>query len=37
MYSFRVNKFVPMEHREITLAEFKTSINDNNIIDKPEL
>jgi hypothetical protein len=27
---------VPTEHREITLAEFKTSIDDSNIIDKSE-
>jgi transposase len=29
--------FVPTEHREITLVEFKTSIDDSNIIDKSEL
>ena len=28
--------FVPTEHREITLVEFKTSIDDSNIIDKSE-
>ena len=28
---------VPTEHREITLVEFKTSIDDSNIIDKSEL
>jgi hypothetical protein len=27
---------VPTEHREITLVEFKTSIDDSNIIDKSE-
>ena len=30
-------KFIPTEHREITLVEFKTSVNDSNIIDKSEL
>jgi hypothetical protein len=29
--------FVPTEHREITLVEFKTSVDDSNIIDKSEL
>jgi ribosomal protein S27AE len=28
--------FVPTEHREITLVEFKTSVDDSNIIDKSE-
>ena len=28
--------FVPTEHREITLAEFKSSVDDSNIIDKSE-
>jgi hypothetical protein len=28
--------FVPTEHREITLVEFKSSIDDSNIIDKSE-
>ena len=29
--------FIPTEHREITLVEFKTSVDDSNIIDKFEL
>ena len=33
---FSNNNFVPTEHREITLVEFKTSIDDSNIIDKSE-
>lgn len=34
---FKKNNFVPTEHREITLAEFKTSVNDAcSIVDKPE-
>ena len=32
---FFVNNFVPTEHREITLVEFKTSVNDAcGVIDK---
>ena len=30
-------KFVPTEHREVTLVEFKTTVDDSNIIDKSEL
>ena len=34
---FKKNNFVPMEHREITLVEFKTSVNDAcSIVDKSE-
>lgn len=29
--------FIPTEHREVTLVEFKTSIDDSNIISKSEL
>lgn len=28
--------FVPTEHREITLEEFKTSVEDSNIFNKSE-
>ena len=28
--------FVPTEHREITLVEFKSSVEDENILDKSE-
>lgn len=31
---FKKLNFVPTEHREITLAEFMTSIDDRNVIDK---
>ena len=31
---FKKNNFVPTEHREITLVEFKTSVDDSNAISK---
>ena len=34
---FSNNNFVPTEHREITLVEFKSSVDDSNIINKSEL
>lgn len=34
---FKTQNIVPTEHREVTLAEFKASIDDSNIIDKSEL
>ena len=34
---FNKLNFLPTEHREITLVEFKTSIDDSNIISKSEL
>lgn len=35
---FNTQKFVPTEHREVTLMEFKTSVNNTgSIIDKSEL
>ena len=33
---FKKLNFVPTEHREITLAEFMTSVDDSNVIDKSE-
>ena len=33
---FSKNQYVPTEHREVTLVEFKTSVNDaGSIVDKP--
>ena len=30
---FKKNNFVPMEHREITLVKFKTSVNDTDSVN----